>query len=94
MSPVELYAYRLAEEIQDACNPVAVIRAFSQQVAALSHGGLDHPTLEQHPAILAMLDKVNHLFGLDLSGVVFTIFLTNDLWATTALSCNGRFGDT
>ncbi len=65
MDPIERQAFDISWQIQDACNPVAVVGEFHRQLLALSHLGMDHPTLEHHPALLIMLDKIGTLFDRD-----------------------------
>lgn len=58
---------RLALEIQDACNPVAVANALADMATQMSRSGLDHPTIADHVAFAAVVNKLCHLAGMEQS---------------------------
>lgn len=47
--------------IQDACNLYPVLGEIQRMIKALSYHGLGTDEIYSHPAIILMVDKINHL---------------------------------
>ena len=58
---VEQKAAQDANEVQDACNIVAIVGCFHRHLLAMSHGGICGDKLINHPVSLAFVSKLNAL---------------------------------
>lgn len=63
---VQRVAARDANEVQDACNLVAVVGAFHRNLLALHRSGVSGDTLINHPVALAFVSKLNSLCRMTL----------------------------
>lgn len=50
-----------ANEVQDACNLVAIVGCWHRHLLALSHAGIGGDNLINHPTSLAFVSKLNSL---------------------------------
>ena len=60
-SEVERNAARTANEIQDACNLVAIVGSWYQHLLAMHRAGIGGDALTNHPTSLAFVSKLNSL---------------------------------
>lgn len=58
---IEQKAAQDANEVQDACNLVAIVGCWHRHLLALSHGGIFGDNLINHPTSLAFVSKLNAL---------------------------------
>ena len=58
---VEQKAAQDANEVQDACNIVAVVGCWHRHLLAMSHGDVFGDALINHPVSLAFVSKLNSL---------------------------------
>ena len=58
---IEQKAAQDANEIQDACNLVAIVGCWHRHLLAMSHGGIGGDKLINHPVSLAFVSKLNAL---------------------------------
>lgn len=62
----ERNAARDANEIQDACNLVAIVGCWHQHLLAMHRAGIGGDHLINHPVSLVLLSKLNSLCGMTL----------------------------
>jgi hypothetical protein len=60
-NPVEQQAAQDANEIQDACNSIAIVGCWHRHLVAMSRAGIGGDNLINHPTSLAFLSKLNSL---------------------------------
>ena len=60
-NPVEQQAAQDANEIQDACNLIAIVGCWHRHLVAMSRAGIGGDNLINHPTSLAFLSKLNSL---------------------------------
>jgi hypothetical protein len=58
---VERKAAQDANEVQDACNLVAIVGCWHRHLLAMSHAGIFGDALINHPTSLAFISKLNAL---------------------------------
>jgi hypothetical protein len=58
---LERKAAQDANEVQDACNLVAIIGCWHRHLLAMSHAGISGDNLINHPTSLAFVSKLNSL---------------------------------
>lgn len=58
---VERKAAQDANEVQDACNLVAIVGCWHRHLLAMSHAGIFGDNLINHPTSLAFVSKLNSL---------------------------------
>jgi hypothetical protein len=63
---VERNAARDANEVQDACNLVAIVGCWHQNLLALHRAGIGGDALINHPTSLAFVSKLNSLCRMTL----------------------------
>jgi hypothetical protein len=63
---VEHKAAQDANEIQDACNLVAIVRCFHKHLLAMHRAGIGGDNLINHPTSLAFVSKLNSLCRMTL----------------------------
>jgi hypothetical protein len=63
---IQRAAARDANEVQDACNLVAVVGAFHRHLLALHRSGVCGDDLINHPVALAFVSKLNSLCRMTL----------------------------
>ena len=63
---VEQKAARDANEIQDACNLVAIVGCWHQHLLAMRRAGIGGDRLINHPISLVFISKLNSLCGMTL----------------------------
>jgi len=63
----ERNAARDANEIQDACNLVAIVGCWHQHLLALHRAGIGGDCLINHPSSLVFISKLNSLCGMTLN---------------------------
>ncbi len=66
MNEVERDAARDANEVQDACNLVAIVGCWHQHLLALHRAGIGGDALINHPTSLAFVSKLNSLCRMNL----------------------------
>lgn len=70
MSPKETELCRQAYYLQDACNITAVAGSLHTTLIALREEGLDESGRRHHPAVIAIVDKINDMLGrLDFTAI-------------------------
>lgn len=62
----ERNAARDANEIQDACNLVAIVGCWHQHLLSLHRAGIGGDNLINHPVSLVFISKLNSLCGMTL----------------------------
>lgn len=60
-SDIERKAAADANEVQDACNLVAIVGCWHRHLLAMSHAGIGGDNLLNHPVSLAFVSKLNSL---------------------------------
>ena len=58
---VERQAAQDANEVQDACNLIAIVGCWHRHMLAMSHAGIGGDNLINHPTSLAFVSKLNSL---------------------------------
>lgn len=72
--PTEKEICTTCYDIQDACNFVPVCLELSTTVLKLKRAGIPHQEVQNHPAVIILVDKINDMMGRPDLDKVFAAF--------------------